>query len=539
MKLFNSKSLAARLGFGFGAVLLLLMGIAALSLLRMQALSTALEEITVRNATRAQAINVMKRGVVDYVQAMGNLGSTDLQGGPAVLAQIQTALDRYRKAQSDLVKLLPDDNAVKALVEQSKLAQTKATELQVLGEKLAEGRGAAAQAFMIKGEYATNLATWSKLQQHWGQVVDALGDWQEQTNATLSAQAIDSARTARQVVIAVALLATAFGCVVAIWLVRDTRRAIELAVDATQRMARHDLSVAVRTDRQDEVGGLLIALEQMRQNLHALAAGVGESSGDINSASGEIAQGSLDLSNRTESAASTLQTALSAIDRLSSSVTQTTTEARAGQKLSEQASTIATQSGNEMAQVVATMADINAAAHKISDIIAIIDGIAFQTNILALNAAVEAARAGEQGRGFAVVASEVRALAGRSAAAAKEIKALIEASLSQVSSGTAQVDQAGATVHQVTAAVQSVSATIANITREATAQLDHIEHAHQLIGELDNGAHQNAALAEESAAAAASLRQQATQLDQLVHQFQLAPGAGVRLITNTTAVLSA
>lgn len=517
--------LAARLSLGFGVILLLLVSLSALALVRMQSLSATLEEITVRNAARAQAINTMKRSVSLYVQSLGDLGSTDLEGGPAALAKVRAALDTYKAAQGEAQKLLPADATLGALLQKIQTSATAAAELLTLGEKQSEGRGLAAQAFIIRGEYASNNATWSARQQTWGRAIDALSDWQEQANAALSAQATQAAQTARQAIIGGTLVAFALGCALAIWLVRDTRAAMGVAVIATRRMAQHDLSQPVRTERVDEIGGLLAALEQMRQNLHALAAGVGNASGDINSASGEIAQGSLDLSNRTEETASTLQTTLNAVDQLSKSVTHATTEVRSAQTLSAQASAIAEQSGAEMALVVATMADINAASRKIADIIALIDGIAFQTNILALNAAVEAARAGEQGRGFAVVASEVRALAGRSAAAAKEIKTLIEASLSKVSSGTAQVDQAGATVHKVTASVQSVTATMANITREAIEQIGYIDQAQQLIAQLDNGAHQNAALAEQSAAAAASLRQQASQLDELVHRFQLEPHA--------------
>jgi methyl-accepting chemotaxis protein len=304
-------------------------------------------------------------------------------------------------------------------------------------------------------------------------------------------------------------------------MVKDTRKAIHDAVDVTQRMAGHDLSQPINTSRTDEIGGLLVALETMRINLHQLATGVGLSSEEVNNSSSEIAQGSLDLSTRTEEAANKLQTTLAAIAQLSASLNQTTVDARSAQALSVQASDVATRSGTEMAQVVATMGEINVASHKISDIIAIIDGIAFQTNILALNAAVEAARAGEQGRGFAVVASEVRSLAGRSASAAREIKALIEASLEKVASGTAQVDRAGRTTHEVTASVQRVSAMVTSITAEATQQLSHIEEANHLVGQLDVVAHQNAALAEQSAAAAASLRQQASHLSGLVHRFQL------------------
>ncbi|MDD5027996.1 MAG: methyl-accepting chemotaxis protein [Rhodoferax sp.] len=538
MKRLSGLSLAARLSLGFGVILLLLVSLSALALVRMQSLSATLEEITVRNAARAQAINAMKHSVAQYVQTLGDLGSTDLEGGPAVLTKVRAAVDSYKAAQGNVQKLLPSDTVVAPLLQKIQASATAATELQSIGEKQAEGRGLAAQAFLIRGEYASNNATWSARQQAWGQAVDALSDWHEQVNAALSAQATSAAATARQAIMVGTLLAFALGCALAIWLVRDTRAAIGQAVSATQRMAQHDLSAPIRTDRLDEIGGLLAALEQMRLNLHALAAGVGTASADINNASGEIAQGSLDLSNRTEAAASTLQTTLGAISRLSAAVTQTTTDARSAQTLSAQASAIATQSGAQMAQVVNTMADISTASHKISDIIALIDGIAFQTNILALNAAVEAARAGEQGRGFAVVASEVRALAGRSAAAAKEIKSLIEASLSKVASGTAQVDQAGMTVHQVTAAVESVSATIASITREAADQLDHIEQTNQLVTQIDSVAQQNAALAEQSAAAASSLRQQATQLDELVHRFQLERSAGASLPVAAAVLLA-
>ncbi|PIW07621.1 MAG: methyl-accepting chemotaxis protein, partial [Comamonadaceae bacterium CG17_big_fil_post_rev_8_21_14_2_50_60_13] len=243
-------------------------------------------------------------------------------------------------------------------------------------------------------------------------------------------------------------------------------------------------------------------------------------------------------SNRTEEAANTLQTTMAAMSQLSASVTDTTTASRSAESLTHQAVEVANRSGSEMAQVVATMGEIDTASHKIADIISLIDGIAFQTNILALNAAVEAARAGEQGRGFAVVASEVRSLAGRTAEAAKEIKTLIEASLDKVVSGTAQVNKAGHTTHEVTASVQRVSDTVSGITAQANEQLSHIEQANQLIGQLDVVAHQNAALAEESAAAAASLRQQAGHLSGLVNQFQLGGGITQRPRASLTSLLA-
>ena len=530
--------MAGRLTLGFGTILALLLGMALLSLDRMHVLTSTLEEITVHNAARSHSMDVLGRSVARYVQDLGDLGSTDLAGGAAVLTKAQTALVEYDAAQAQMVKILPQDDRVQSLLQVVNTKAREAREILALGEKLAEGRGPEAQAFYVRSEYAKSSAVWSARQQAWGQAVSALRDWQEEANAALSAAAIVTAETARKAIIGGALLAFAIGCGLAFWLVRDTKGAINTAVEATRRMARHDLSQPIVTTRSDEIGGLLLALESMRLNLYELADGVRIASDGINSASGEIAQGSMDLSSRTEDTANTLQTTLNAITQLSTSVNEATAAARSAHVLSSEASEVATRGGLVMAQVVATMSEIDVASRKIADIISIIDGIAFQTNILALNAAVEAARAGEQGRGFAVVASEVRALAGRSAGAAKEIKSLIVASLEKVASGTAQVARAGGNTTEVAASVQRVLGMISTIAAESGQQVDRIGEANQFVGQLDLVAHQNAALAEQSAAAAASLRQQATELTELVSKFDLGQSGPTEAGAMPTAMLT-
>jgi methyl-accepting chemotaxis protein len=488
---------------------------------RLQALAATLEEITVRNAARTHMVDDMRRNVGLYVQSLGDLASSDLEGGPAVLKRTEEAVKAYTDAQSRIETMLASaPEAINILVHVKERAAA-AQELIALGVQHAEGRGAAAQAFLMREEYAQNASIWSERQQAWIKVVDELSDWQADASAKLSATAQSDSRTDVTTIAAGSGVLFLLGGLVAWVLVRDTREAIKAAVDATQTMANHDLSVPIRTMRADEIGGLLKAQEQMRLNLNELATGVRRASDDINSASQEIAQGSMDLSSRTEDAANVLQSALGAIAELNASVEATTTASRTAQTLSTETSAVAMRSGEVMSQVVATMTEIDLASRKIADITSIIDGIAFQTNILALNAAVEAARAGEHGRGFAVVASEVRALAGRSAGAAKEIKELIGASQAKVASGAELVGQAGTTAMEMTESVSRVSVMIADIARQADQQVGRIGEASAHVGQLDMMAHQNVALAEESAASATTLHHQASQLADLVSRFRL------------------
>jgi len=317
------------------------------------------------------------------------------------------------------------------------------------------------------------------------------------------------------------------------WLVR--RLVIEPlahANTAAQALAQGDLSVGIRIERNDEIGRLVTSINQIGRELTDVVSTVREGSESVATASAEIAQGNQDLSTRTESQASALQQTAASMEQLSTTVKQNADNAREANQLALSASTVAVQGGDVVAQVVDTMQGINDASRKITDIISVIDGIAFQTNILALNAAVEAARAGEQGRGFAVVAAEVRALAGRSAAAAKEIKALIDDSVARVEQGSALVDRAGATMQDVVTSIRRVTDIMGEISNASTEQSLGVSQVGGAVTQMDQATQQNAALVEEMAAAASSLRSQAQALVGTVAVFKLShkPATGFTAI---------
>ena len=304
-------------------------------------------------------------------------------------------------------------------------------------------------------------------------------------------------------------------------LIRSIRTPLQEAVSAASRMASGDLSVTIQHHGHDELGQLLDSLRKLGQSLADLVGQVRQSTDSIHTASSEIAAGNQDLSNRTEQTAANLQQTASSMVDLTDNVRDSAQAAQQANQLVELASQTAQRGGEVMGQVVSNMDGIADASRKIADIIGVIDGIAFQTNILALNAAVEAARAGEQGRGFAVVAAEVRSLAQRSAQAAREIKGLIGASVDQVESGSRLVQDAGQTMQDIVASVMRVTDVIGQISAATTEQSSGIGQINLAVNQLDQMTQQNAALVEESAAAAASLKGQADQLRHLVNVFRL------------------
>ena len=350
----------------------------------------------------------------------------------------------------------------------------------------------------------------------------------QRTSIDTTAKQIDAAAVHdTNVITMLTLFALAFGALCSWLLTTGITRPLRQALALAETVAAGDLTHSVATTAKDEMGALLTALGNMNNNLVDIVSQVRSGTDSIATASSEIAAGNLDLSSRTEQQAGSLEETASSMEELTGTVKQNADNARQANQLAIAAAGIASRGGAVVAEVVATMGSINESSRKIVDIISVIDGIAFQTNILALNAAVEAARAGEQGRGFAVVASEVRNLAQRSSQAAKEIKGLIDDSVSKVGAGAKLVDQAGATMDEVVSSVKRVTDIIGEISSASTEQTHGIEQVNQAIAQMDHVTQQNAALVEEAAAAAGSLQDQAHGLAQVVSVFKLREQAGL------------
>ncbi len=328
-------------------------------------------------------------------------------------------------------------------------------------------------------------------------------------------------QTVRAASIASVIFGLLLAALVGAWLVRAISQPLTAAAELADKVAAGDLTQRIEVNSGDEIGHLMQALKNMSESLSSIVSQVRSGTDAIVTASGQIASGNMDLSSRTEQQASSLEETASSMEELTSTVKQNADNARQANSLAQSASDVASRGGAVVSQVVDTMGSINESARKIVDIISVIDGIAFQTNILALNAAVEAARAGEQGRGFAVVAAEVRNLAQRSASAAKEIKALIGDSVEKVEVGSQLVDQAGATMQEVVDSIRRVTDIMGEITAASAEQTSGIEQINQAVAQMDQVTQQNAALVEEAAAASQAMQEQAASLAQAVSVFKL------------------
>ncbi len=514
----NNLKIGTRLGAGFGAVLLLMLCVVAVSMFRFSQARSAFEDSAASHErallgerwVQLTGLNVARTIAIAKAAGMPMVGEHFAPKIKETSATIDTL-------QKTLEASITDDGG-RALMEKVAAQRKLYTEARARMQELLAMSDQPAVDALVAGELLP--------------LSQAYTDAMDELRAHVEAQArtrVDEARASlqhAQLVLAV-LLAASLGIGGAMaWLItRSVTRPVQEAVRVAEVIARNDLSRSVDSDRRDELGNLLRALGTMQRSLRHMVGQVRATTEGINSASGEIASGNQDLSSRTEHTASNLQQAAASMEQLTGTVRQSADSARQANQLASSAAEVAARGGEVVSQVVATMEDINASAGKIADIVGVIDGIAFQTNILALNAAVEAARAGEQGRGFAVVAGEVRSLAQRSAEAAKEIKGLIGASVEKVEDGSKLVADAGRTMNEIVASVQRVTDIIGEITAAADEQSDGIGQVNSAVVQLDQMTQQNAALVEQSAAAAMSLKDQAGRLAGLVSSFNLEPAA--------------
>jgi methyl-accepting chemotaxis protein len=356
--------------------------------------------------------------------------------------------------------------------------------------------------------------------------MQALASYYEQQVAQGAEAAASSAQTGEQLLVAFCAAGTLLALLGAVLITRSITVPLRRAVGTAQQVADGDLRERIATRRQDEMGQLLRALAAMSDGLRTLVREVAEGARTVADASAQIAQGNADLSQRTEEQASTLEETASSLEELTSTVAQNAEHARRASELAATAAGVAREGGDAMSQVVGSMQGISGASRQIAEIIGVIDGIAFQTNILALNAAVEAARAGEQGRGFAVVAAEVRSLAQRSAEAAREIKGLIAHASEQVDAGTRAVDAAGGKIAGIVQSVQEVDALVAEIAAATQEQHRGIEQVNIAVTQMDQVVQQNASLVEEAAAATEALKSEAEMLLERVARFHLGDVVG-------------
>ena len=358
--------------------------------------------------------------------------------------------------------------------------------------------------------------------------LDALSEINHQATEETNQAGDDLYATARWWVMALLLGSIVIGVALAVLIARSISRPLQSAVQLAQSVAAGDLSASITVQSRDEVGQLLQALKDMNTSLQRIVGQVRQGTDSIASASSQIASGNQDLSSRTEEQASSLEQTAASMEELTATVQQNAGNAQQANQMASAASQVAVRGGATVAQVVQTMSAINESSRKIVDIIGVIDSIAFQTNILALNAAVEAARAGDQGRGFAVVASEVRTLAQRSAEAAKQIKQLIDDSVSKVQEGSTQVDEAGRTMDEIVMSVRRVTGIMGEISVASHQQTSGIEQVTQAVTQMDQMTQQNAALVEEAAAATDALRSQAAALAETVSFFKLGAQSGLQ-----------
>ncbi|AYM78417.1 HAMP domain-containing protein [Janthinobacterium agaricidamnosum] len=507
--------ISTRLAVSFGLIIVLLAMVAFVSISRIRNINTSTEKILNDRYVKVMLSNTIQSEV--NIQArllsIAIIGANDADEVSSSVTKIQASIKKNTELLARLKTMIntPKGQELLQAVMSSRESYARTRDANI--KLLQEGKSETAGIFLLtqlrypQEKFLTALA--------------AMTSFQESLMESEGKQAAADGRMAIILTLSLSIAATAIAIALAILISRSISRPIAEAVQVAQRVAAGDLSVSIDARGNDETGQLLRALKEMNDNLQGIVARVRHGTDAIAHGSREIASGNMDLSSRTEQQASSLEETASSMEELTSTVKQNGENARQANQMAQSASSVASKGGQVVAEVITTMDSINASSKKIVDIISVIDGIAFQTNILALNAAVEAARAGEQGRGFAVVATEVRNLAHRSASAAKEIKILIDDSVHQVSLGSTLVNQAGSTMEEIVNSVRRVTDIMAEITSASNEQEAGIEQINQAITEMDAVTQQNAALVEEAAAASEALQDQAGILAEAVSVFKL------------------
>ena len=514
----KNVSVAQRLAFGFGTLVALSLLGSAISAWQAQVIAAKVERVVAVNNAMSDAVGHLRNSMDEMaIQVRGVALMTEMKSITPEVEVFKAAKARYLADEKTLQSLVAGPGASddeRATVKNvAALAAATMPMLQDAADQAADGNNVEA-ALALSNRILPQERQWRAQLQSLQKAIAS-----DSAAAAASAQLAEASLMA--VLGAFALAAIGVGTLVGWRVISGVRAPLASATAFARRVAEGDLSARVESDRDDELGQLLQALAAMQAKLRSLVGHIRSTAESIGTASKEVAVGNQDLSERTEQTAGSLQHAASAMTQLTGNVRQSADAAAQANQLATSATDVARRGAVAVSTVVTTMTEINDSSRKIADIIGVIDGIAFQTNILALNAAVEAARAGEQGRGFAVVASEVRSLAQRSAGAAKEIKSLIGASVERVETGARQVADAGSTMREIESSVERVTAIISEISSAAAEQSAGIVQVGGSVQQLETMTQQNAALVEQSAAAAESLRGQAESLNTLVQAFRL------------------
>ncbi|MGR6080450.1 methyl-accepting chemotaxis protein [Achromobacter xylosoxidans] len=519
--LFGNLSIGTRLTLGFGTVLTLLLALTGLSQYELTHIGGINRAITEQTWAKANAINIID--VTTRANARANLElivNTDPRTAETLFARIDTNRKTIDQALESLRPLFrtEDERQKLRLLEDVRGRYVKS--FQGVGALLKRGERDAARQRLLEETLP---------------LLDGLQDRVIEISRIQSAEMVDAGADSRKVIdnagmlnLILSGLAVVLGGLFAWRVSKSITAPLAQAVSVAETVARGDLGQPIHAVTRDETGRLLRALHDMQDKLAGAVRTIRAGSETISSAAGQIAAGNADLSSRTEEQAASLEETAASMEELASTVKQNADNARQANQLAASASEVAQRGGAVVSAVVSTMGDISASSRKISEIVSVIDGIAFQTNILALNAAVEAARAGEQGKGFAVVAGEVRSLAQRSAQAAREVKTLIEASVSKVAEGAGQAENAGTTMQEVVASVKRVTDIMGEIAAASQEQASGIEQVNRAVSQMDEVTQQNAALVEEAAAAAGSMQDQAHALVRAVGVFRLSEDAARR-----------